>query len=181
MATNLWMEFNLGENNPDVGGGILYCLRYDSKILDHKRDYIISNLNSQHLKIKEHGECLEVIPPKDMRKSDIPRTVLLLEELSVLNDALDYASIGLDQYNSLFELKNGLITNYFDMLKPDQVGAYNLVDMFIPQVARELYIADKQNKILSSSERDELEQLVSFAENQVKHLNNPGGYMILGL
>ena len=181
MVTNLWVEFNLGENNQDVGGGILYCLRYDSKILDHKRDYIISNLNSQHLNIKEHGKDLAVIAPIDMSPSDLQRTFLLLEELSVLNDALDYASIGLDQYNSLFELRNGLITNYFDMLKPDQVGAYNLVDMFIPQVAKELYIADKQNKILSSSERNELEQLVSFAEGQVKVLENPRDWVILGL
>ena len=181
MVSNLWMEFNLRENNPDVGGGILYCLRYDSKILAHKRDYIISNLNSQGLKIKEHGEDLAVIPPKDMRESGFQKTVLLLEELSVLNDALDYASIGLDQYNSLFELKNGLITNYFNMLKPDQVGAYNFVDLFIPQVAKELYIADKQNKILSSSEKDELEQLVSFAEDQVKSLNNSGDSIILTL
>ena len=181
MTEGLWSEFNLGEHNPDIGGGILYCLRYDSKTLNYKRDSIISALNSQGLKIKEQDENLAVILPKEISKSKYQRIVLLLEELSVLNDALEYAGVGLDQYNNLSELRNGFISNYFDMLKSNQVGAYDLVDLFIPQVAKELYIADKQNNILSSSKRKELEQLVSFAEKQVKLSNNSGGFVIIGL
>ena len=180
METDLWTQYNLAERNPDVGGGIAYCLRYNSESLSIKRDYVIDALKSLTLDIEEHGEGLAVSFPKDASCSETQRVVLLLEELSVLNDALDYARVGLDQYSSVSELCNGIKINYFDSLSSDIVQAYNLVDMFVPAIVRELRIADMQNGILSSKDKESLDGLVAFAQNHVKLHNHPGGFTVLG-
>ena len=40
----LWEEFNLAENNPDQGGGILYALRYNADRIKAHREAVVGAL-----------------------------------------------------------------------------------------------------------------------------------------
>ena len=181
MNKTLWEEFNLGEANLDVGGGIAYCLRYNSDSLSTKRNQVVSFLRNQELELQENNGGLEVIFSREFSDEEFEKVAIMVEELSVLNDALDYASVGLDKYRNILELSNGIKSTYFSLLKSDKVDAYNLVDMFVPQIVRELYAADRQNNILSREDKESLEGLISFAQSQTRLLNRPKGSVVLGL
>jgi hypothetical protein len=176
---DLWKQFNLGKNNPSPGGGILYCLRYSPERIEAHQESVISALENIGAEIIDLGQGLG-ISLKGLGESEQRRAVILLEELSVLNEAQEYHEAGFGRYRSISELKDGLICSYLRALERDQVAAYDLVDVNIPQIVRDISIADKQNKILNSLEREEIKELSDFARRQVEHMNHPGGYIVFG-
>lgn len=178
----LWEEFNLAENNPDPGGGVAYCLKYDEDRISAHRESVITALKEIGVKMEELGEDIAVVPPHQFDDSEQQKLLLLLEELSCLNEACEYIDAGLTNVKSVFELKSILISSYSELLKENNLAdAYNLVDMFITQLVHDLTIAHEQNKILTNTDLKELEELADFAEREVKKLNNPHGFVVMGL
>lgn len=175
-------EFNLAEKNPDQGGGILYCLRYDEDRIKGHQESVANALTSMGIEVYEVDEGIAVKPPKRLNKSEYSKFYSLLEEISCLNDALEYSAIGFSQFDNISELKNGLVTSYFDLLEEDNLAdAYNMVTLLIPEIVGDLRIADHQNGVLSVSERKELTDLMNFAQRHYKLLNNSHGFVTIGL
>jgi hypothetical protein len=183
MYNQLWNEFSLGDDNFDVGGGLLYCLRYNQQELEHKREIIVNSLENLGLSIEERGtNNLAIKKSNNFYQNNSDKTYILIEELSTLNDAIEYSNSGFGNCNSMNDLRNILMSSYFNSLKKsDLVGAYDIVSLTIPMITKELSMAQKQNNVLNRNDKTNLESLIRFSENQKKFLNNPSGYVIFGL
>ncbi|MBW2995923.1 hypothetical protein KY332_01350 [Candidatus Woesearchaeota archaeon] len=178
---SLWHEFNLGETHPAQGGGLMYCLRYDIGRINTHHETVVSALESQGVTLEDAGDLIRVNPGKNLNDSQKNSLVLMLEELSVLNDARAYASMGYDKYNDFEELKNGLVSAYFDLLEHSNIAdAYNFLTLGITQIIKDAKIADMQNKCLKSNERAALKELTSFVKKQDRLMNLPGGFVLYG-
>ena len=167
----LWEAFNLAEKNPDRGGGILYCIRYGSDRLKAQQDIVISKLQAMSVEIIEVENQLGIKIKPGMTKSERETMLIMLEELSVVNEALEYGGVGLGNMGSLDMLKNALVGSYFNLLGRDKVAAYDIVDMVIPEIVSDIRHAEKQGKVLSSAERKILDDLAGFAARQVENMN----------
>lgn len=178
-TNQLLREFNLSKQNLDQGGGILYNLRYTSEKLEQMREQIISTLNTFNILAKEVGKNIEIVPESELNENDKEKLINLFEELSVINEALEYKEIGIDEVKNIFELKNLLILHYFALLKDrEKVDAYNFVDIFIPQIIKDLSIAKEQGKKFSKEEEKAISELVEFAKRRVEEFNSQGFNMI---
>jgi hypothetical protein len=107
--------------------------------------------------------------------------VTLLEELSVINEAMAYKEAGFRGIRSIQEWKKTLVGYYFELFKKrDLVAAYDLVTISIPEIIRILGISHIQNKTLSRRDLQALEELQNFCVRQDDNLNRPGGMLVLG-
>jgi hypothetical protein len=176
---SLWHEFNLGETHPAQGGGLMYCLRYDIDRINAHHEAVVSALESQGVALEDAGDLIRVNPGRALDDSEKKSLVLMLEELSVLNDARAYASMGYDKYNNFEELKNSLVSTYLDLLEHSNISdAYNFLTLGITQIIKDAKIADMQNKCLKSNERAALKELASFVKNQDSLMNTTGGFVL---
>ena len=182
----LWTQFNLAENNPGLGGGILYCLRYALPRIEGHQEVVVDTLKGLGVCIVEEGDKLglkfrsEYATNKD-QNSLLRRVNALVEELSCLNEAIEYSRAGFGDCRTIEDLKNKLMCSYFEIFeKGSHVEAYDLVDFTIPRMVRDITIADRQNKVLSSKDRKSLEELSTFAKRQAEHMNDPRGYVLFG-
>lgn len=177
----LWNYFNLAENNPDQDGGILYCLRYDEDRISAHRTSVVGALESMGIGLKEVDEIIYITTSGVMERAEQYRVRALLEELSCLNEAMEYTEAGFNQFSNVRQLKNGLMSAYFGLLEEREMAdAYNIVTVAIPQIVGDLTLADCQSGVLSASERRELAELTRFAKRQDDLLNTPGGFVIVG-
>lgn len=176
---SLWKQFNLASNNPAQGGGILYCMRYSRERLEGHQEQVMRGLENIGANIRETDRGFEVSLLKSPSKA-YRRMVALLEELSVINEALELNAVGLGNYRTISELKNGLMASYLTTLEKDMTSAYDLVDAIIPQIIRDLKISEKQGKKFKAHEREDIQQLEEFARRQSNHLNDHSGYIIFG-
>jgi len=181
MDDKLWSEFNLAKSNQDPGAGILYCLRYDANRLKGHQEQVVTALKSLGIKLDDLGDnniVASFIEPNSIVEKG-ERAYLLLEELSCLNEAIEYTEVGFGKFKSIEELKHGLITTYFSLLTDEKkVEAYDLISTVIPQIVRDIRIADSQNKALSNKEKKALEELILFTKR--KEALASGKYVLFG-
>ena len=171
---SLEKQFNLAENNPDQGGGILYCIRYNREHIDEHHAQVVEALKHMGITFKdeEGGNGIAVNAENTLSQDEERRTLALLEELSVINEARKYKDAGLDDVKSITELSNRLMLTYHALLDAKNLAdAYNFVDIFIPRVVNDIHLADQQNKILSAEDRKAVKELYSFARSKEKFLN----------
>lgn len=173
----LWEAFNLAEKNPDPGGGIMYCLMYDlDRIIAH-REPVVSAIQAMGVKLEEADDVIAVVLQNELSEFKKKKLLILLEELSVLNEAQEYHEVGFGKYNTIEELKSGLIIAYFSFLgEKKQTDAYNLVSKVIPQIVQDIQTSDSQSRFLYAHERRTLDELLSFARRHAK-----GKYVVIGL
>lgn len=174
--TDLWSQFNLGENNRDPGGGILYNLRYSPEQLAVKRETIKAALVSMGISLVDRGDEVGVTAEDVVEDGDvIERAMYLLEELSVINEAQEYAQAGFADIKSIPALVSYLIAAYYQcLLKSGESGlddAYDIVTVIVPQIVYDLSIADGQNSVLSNRDRIVLKELGDFGSAQQQRLN----------
>jgi hypothetical protein len=170
---NLEKQFNLGPANPDQGGGILYCMRYSSEHIEEHRAQVLAALKDIGLTFKDHKEGIAVEAQNTLSPEDEERTLALLEELSVINEAEEYIDAGLDGVKNIKDLYNRLVLSFMALLdKRNLVDAYNFVTVFIPTIVSDIWLADQQNHVLSAEDRRLVEELASFAQSKEKMLNN---------
>jgi hypothetical protein len=178
----LWEQFNLRDYSLDQGGGILYCIRYSPERISAHRNAIIKNLESRGVYIEEVEDRLGVGFRRTQNHEERNSAIIMLEELSVLNEATEYQEAGLEQYRSIRELVDGIKTSVLEgVSQKNLVDIYNFLEMSIPQIVRDIRIADRQNKVLSNKERQALDNLMEFASRQVRQLNSPHGLVLLSL
>ena len=178
----LWNKFNLWEQNPDQGGGIIYCMRYSREVIEQKRKRVISVLDSLDIYPKEvDWNDIAIIPDKNYSQDNTQRILHLLEELSVLNGALEYKASLLDTIKNIEELSNLLISIYLSLLQDKKIAdAYNLIDITIWEIIADILLADKQNWVLSKKDKKIIENLAGFRDRQISLLNSPGGALMIG-
>jgi len=177
----LWREFNLAERNPAQGGGILYCLRYSKEHLEAQQEAVIKAIRGMRMSIRDVGESrLELdlsFIPEDNKKT----ACALLEELSVVNEALEYNASGFGNNKSIPELSRGLMDTYFQMLtKSNPADTYNFISMAIPEIVRDLRISEAQGKNFTTKERKAIQELQDFAKSQTRRMGNTSKYVIFG-
>ncbi len=177
---DLWKQFNLGERNPAKGGGILYCMRYSKDRLEAHQEQVIGALKEMGATIADVGNGGIGLSLGHVADGINENAVLLLEELSVLNEALEYHQAGFGACKSFGSLKNRFISGYFELLDRDKVSAYDFVDLGIPLIMRDIAVSANQGKKLKAHERKTLQELGSFASRQVELHNRPGGFVIIG-
>ena len=178
----LWEQFNLRDYNLDQGGGILYCIRYSPERLSAHRNAIIRSLESRGIYIEEAEDRLGVGSRRTQNHEERNSALMMLEELSVLNEATEYQEAVFGQYRSIRELVDGIKTSVLEGISQESlVDTYNFLEMSVPQIVRDIRIADQQNKVLCNKERQALNSLMEFASRQVRQLNSPHGLVLLSL
>jgi hypothetical protein len=178
---SLWQQFNLREDNPHPGRGILYCLKYSKERLTTHQERVISSLQSRGVELRDNGKGIDAKINGEGVLSELDRVYELLGRLSCVNEALEYIEVGLGQYRSLGELKIGMTIQYYSLLEEDRLAdAYNLVDMFIPRIIRDIKTEEERKVTLNKDENTALEELSKFAINQINALNHPGGVALFG-
>lgn len=179
---SLEQQFNLAEANPDPGGGILYCMRYDREHIEEHHAQVIQALKRIGVTFKddETSGGIAAVPENELTPDEEKTELALLEELSVINEAREYKEVGLDGVTNVKELCERLTLSFYENLDQKRlVDAYNFVSVFLPTVIRDLQIADKQNGVLSKKDRDAVQQLADFATAKEKMLNK-NRILILG-
>jgi hypothetical protein len=162
----LWDQFNLAENNPDPGGGILYAIRYDTEELLAHRDAVISACDEAGASIREINDTLVGVTLFDVAEEDQDRVVILLEELSVVSEAIEYHEAGInpaDLSDLADELKASFRCEITSSRIESKIYALNLVDLGIPTLVDDLEVAQSQNDVLTLEDQRIIRGLGSFA------------------
>ncbi len=166
--SNLWNIFNFGEDSPDPGGGILYAIRYDTDSLCTHRDAVIARLTASGATIFLTEEGLLAIDISDLDDESEDTALLLIEELSVVNGALEYHENGINP-DSIEGLANYLKSTFYWQIASEytdiKISALNLVDLIIPQVVEDLQTAHAQSGVLSLNEQQTVKELGQFASS----------------
>lgn len=171
----LWKQFQLPQELHSKGSGIMYYLRYSFDRVCAHRDQIAKELQSRGVYMEdfEHGIGVSIKPlVKNIRPIQH-----LLEELSALNEAVEYFE-AFGRKMTLDELKSSIQLKTFDLLGRDLPEAYNFVDYHVPMLVSEIRAADR-NDVLYGHERRTLQEITDFASNKVEQLNRPGGIILL--
>lgn len=168
-SMELGAEFNLRENNPDPGGGLLYAVRYSPDMLDLKTEQVLDALDHWGYEFIEHEDQIGFRHVEGGPVEE--RAVIMLGELSVINDAKHYQALGWGvNHESVGEVirdAQGMALDAFDRtLRRDsdaKIEAYDMATLHLPQLIRDLAIADAQNGVLSTAERHALDGLADTA------------------
>ncbi len=171
--SDLEKQFNLAEGNPDQGGGILYCMRYSRDHIEEHHAQIVGALKRIGITFTDEGDNIGARADAELSPETERQAILLLEELSVINEAREYKEVGLDDIKNIPELSGYLMTTFFSLLKSKNlVDAYNFVTIFIPRIIRDIMLADRQNKVLTNKDRIALNELSEFVKSKEKLLNS---------
>jgi len=161
----MWSEFNLAENNPDPGGGILYAIRYDTDDLAEHRATVVDAMRVAGTSIADVDGMLAV-DLSGVNEDDRQRVRVLVEELSVTNEAIEYHEAGINP-NSIDGLANSLKSSFGDGILSDdtdkKIAAFNLLDLGIPLIVGDLKTAQEQNRPLTQEEYRTVKGLGDFA------------------
>lgn len=182
MREDIWEMFNLWDNNLDQWGSILYYLRYDKESLELSRNNLIKCLQSQWVVLEDlwHNWIWVKVNWSYFDKNKI---LVLLEELSVKNWALEYFdSFWRTDISSIKDLCDYLKTLVFNMMATrniNLVSLYNFLDYDVSIIIRDLELADKQNWVLTDSERLEISEMKKFVKSKLEQLNNPNWIVII--
>jgi hypothetical protein len=165
----LWNQFNLAENNPDQGG-ILYAVRYDTETLLNHRDAVVEALVDSGAGITELSPGSIGIVMNGVKDADRQRTALLLEELSVVGEAIEYHDVGLDDDSiaDLSEHLRDLLVKHIVVGSPSQ--AFEFANVQVSRIARDIESAHEQNQVLSAEEHQTMEDLGRFAAIKARQI-----------
>lgn len=179
----MWKEFNLAEQNPSPGGGILYCLRYTREHIEAHHQHVVTALKELGIQLQDVTEGIAVVPTRELDEVERQRVMHLLEELSVQNEAIAYHGAGFGACKTIGELQNHLVSaveGCMSRTHQDLPTAYDLVTITIPQLVRDLRVSHRQNDVLSALDLDTLEALADYARRKEDLLNRPGGVVVFG-
>lgn len=162
----LWNFYTLAPDNPDPGGGILYAVRYDTLSLYTHRDRVVDSLIEQGCSIFFTEDGLLILSIDGVSEDKEESVLLLIEELSVVNEALEFHEEGLNP-DSIDGLAESLKASFArDIVSRDpsiKAAALNLVDLFIPQVVEDIHEAQAQNRVLTPAQQQKINELGYFA------------------
>ena len=175
---SLWNQFNLAEDNPDPGGGILYAVRYGTESLLAHRNVVTEVLINSGATICELDYNGLGVDVSAVKGDDMPLVTVLLEELSVVSEAIEDHDAGLD-VESIADLSDHLRKALAVGLVTDQLTTFDIANITIPQMVRDIETAHNQNNVLSPEDQTIVRGLGEFAARRAEQIAN-NGIMIIG-
>jgi len=172
---NPWENFFTTRCNPIFGGGIWYCLKYNEHKLKIDRNDAIGRLKELGVRLIENKGYIRPSSIYDLNEEEGDEADFFLDELSLLNEAIDFSYMGFDQFNNISELVNGTVETYTQLIRTnDQHKAMRFTFKVIPDMVLGLRNMDQQYqkfsyKLLSEYDEKEISDLLDFAERQ-KHV-----------
>ncbi|MEK7594410.1 MAG: hypothetical protein AAB436_02110 [Patescibacteria group bacterium] len=154
----LWHNYHMGAADPDPGGGILYALRYTQDHLDTQRDLVINVLTDAGSTIQVLDERLVHVDLSAAPEEDHPKLFVMLEELGVLNKALEHKQVGIEQ-GTVEELAHNILDDVEVALDRADEDTIKLQAMYVLQIVQELTTAHEQNQVLSVRDREAVASL----------------------
>ncbi len=174
----LWSQFNLAEQNPDQAG-ILYAIRYDTEDLLAHRTVVTETLVDAGAKVVELGFGAIGVDGEGIDRTDKPRAKILLEELSVTSEAIEYHEAGLNP-GSVAELTDRLKSMLVQAIAVgSDAYAFEFANIQIPQIVRDIVGAQEQNGALSADEYEMVRSLSEFAATKARQIAE-GSIITLG-
>ncbi len=176
-------EFNLWDNTRFQSGWFLTSLKLTKQEISKRQKRVIS--------ILEKHSWVQIIetdnwPWADLSKSGnhhIPRIIRLLEESTILQDAIYYLSVNtIAGWNSISDVTQTITLLKMEMMtnQSKKVDIYNFVDINIWEI-----VSDLKSDIVrgvfqpTDDEMEEIEWLESARKNFLDFFNNPGGAMMI--
>ncbi|MHB1865174.1 MAG: hypothetical protein ACYCPS_03365 [Candidatus Saccharimonadales bacterium] len=162
----LWNQFSLAENCLDPAGGILYAIRYDTDSLEAQQKRVVEFLIRSSAQILPIDEGTTAVDISYVELGKRERVQIMLEELSVVNEAIEHHNQGLNIHfieDLAAYLKNLFIGVISSSDPRDKLIALNLVDLGIPGLADDLLLANLQNQVLTDTELATVLDLRKFA------------------
>jgi hypothetical protein len=174
----LWSQFNLREQNPDQSG-ILYAIRYDTEDLLAHRNVVVETLAGTGAQIVELAPGVIGVDGSGIDRADKPRAKILLEELSVTSEAIEYHEAGLNP-GSIDELAEHLKSRLIQgiAIGADAV-AFDFANIQISQIVRDIVGAQEQNGVLSAADYKIVKDLGEFAATKAQQIAS-GSIITLG-
>jgi hypothetical protein len=164
-------EFRLYENNPDQGSWVLYGTRYSAEQLWLKQAQLIAILDERVI-FHDIGDAIAVEQKWGEERDQ--STLLLLEELASVNEALDLhanqgdiAGVWLTkvlEHNPIMEISRETVSGWN---LPD---LYDAIEIGWGQVLRDIGIAERQNRVLTSRQRRLFAQMKQNKDRAVELL-----------
>lgn len=147
----------------------MYALKYPTNVIHDRARKIAEVLDGvSWLDIHEQGESL-IVDISRVATDSLMKITLLLEEQSVLTDAIDYRMM-FDKLGifSISWIKDYILSTLASLNNENKVDLYNLVDIWIGGIIHEIQVAHAQNKVLNSQQQKDLEELISFQQRFLK-------------
>lgn len=168
---DLWRQFYF-DLNISPRGGILTCLRCTLQEIETFHASVVSDIQNLGVTFEEVDGGIAAVPESPLSPDDKEKLLVLLQQLTMQNEALDYTAVGYGAFRTISELRNGLMIEVSNLMSQVQLAeAYDLADRVIPQIVRDTRITDSREHLLSPQEQLDLDSLSKFAGIKVRQLN----------
>ena len=170
---SLFKEIHLGTNLADVWGGVLYAFRYTEEVLEQKRNQIAVLLEESWLQVREEWDGL-VSDLRDISVEMKARVLYLMEEISVINDALHYKTLKVSggELVGFAQITDYILTLFAHIDNENKVDVYNAVDLGVWEIIRDVYMSIKQGYTLTHEQTQEFETMVQTYKNLMHRLDS---------
>lgn len=170
-----WREFNSGDANEDPAGGLLYALRYDQSDLSSHQSEVIEQIKAEGMRMMELPDgSLVICGDMDEIADDArERLMLLTEELTVTNEALEHNSSGINNSETLESLAQKYKVAFLMAVGSGQQNiAGALIQQEMPRLISELERAQFENQPLSEEEYSTLQEWREFVASKIGHVRD---------
>lgn len=169
----MWRCFNLGEANEDPGGSWLYAMRYSADDLKQHQEAVIAKMQRMGVLILELADgTLGMGTNHELSDDDMNRFMILIEELTVTNEALEHACIDLHGKTTV-NLADIYKTSFAGALAVgNKTSAAGMLRIEIPQLVSDLTRAQFDNEPLVDRDYQAIVDLGNFAAQRIGMLMN---------
>ena len=166
MSQETMYSFRMDNNGGDPGAGILYAIRYTNEVLrDHQK--IVAAVLTDLI-----GYSDDSGPKKKLSNPESRSARLLSEELSCVNEALEYSDVGF-QCNTILELCDFYTRAVFlSTQKKDYVAVQYIASVAIPEVVMDIMVSHQMNDVLTREDENEILELGVYAHEIVEKANH---------
>lgn len=175
-----WRSFNTADANEDPGGSWLYAMRYSEDDLRGHQSAVINVLQNMSVGIHQlpEGE-LYLGAEKDLSEEEIQKVILMAEELTVTNEALEHAYIKLHGSN-VANLADTYIVAFLSSISIGDVGsAGGMLRVEMPQLVSDLSRAQIDNEPLSKKDYQAVVDLGDFVASKTAILMGGEGIVAI--
>lgn len=176
----MWQSFNLYDNNPDPGGSWLYAIRYEEEDLVAHQSNVIEVMQGLGFTMfqLENG-TLGISADHDLTQDEFERFMILTEELTVTNEAIESSHIRL-YGKGIVGLVNTYKTGFtMALVNGDKKAAATMLRNEMPQLVSDLSRAQLDNSPLTETDYQEVLSLADFTAKKMDAVMNGDGIMVV--